>query len=346
MTNKNDQLVVGMYANESSAKTGGDGIKDWDHADKDVKLGAIAVITYDHKKDKLHYHEMGQRSTKSGAGWGTAIGATIGILTGGLGLIPGMAVGAAAGGALGAFNHKNVGVTDDQQAKLIAALKDGGAALGIMADDFEVDAVIAHLAETGADISHYKVDSDAAEAITAAAAAQVAASAAVDENAEAVDDADVAAATKAVADAGTDLDADSVNTVGSLVAVTGMSVEEATAMYNVGIEKASDLMEMVMLPDGRAAIAEASGLDSDVVLYYAKELDLMRVKGVGVKYATLLLASGVDTVPELATRNSVNLAKKLAEVNATEAIVVDLPSQDMTAGWVAEAKELPRMLYY
>ena len=98
MTNKNDQLVVGVYANTEAAKDAASAIKEWDHKDNDVKLGAMAVITYDHKKDELHYDEIGQRSTKTGAGWGTAIGATIGILTGGVGLIPGMAVGAAAGG--------------------------------------------------------------------------------------------------------------------------------------------------------------------------------------------------------------------------------------------------------
>jgi uncharacterized membrane protein len=287
----------------------------------------MAVITYDQKNDKLHYDEIGQRSTKTGAGWGTAIGATIGILTGGVGLIPGMAVGAAAGGALGALNHRSLGVTDEQQAKLMAGLKSGGAALGIMADDFEVAPVIAHMADAGADVSHYVVDAEVASALTDAAAAQVVASAAVD-----------AAAAEVIED-----DSDPV---ANLVAVTGMSVADATAMYDVGIEKASDLLELAMLPDGRAAISEATGLDPDVVLYDAKMLDLMRVDGVGVKYATLLLAAGVDTVVELATRNPANLAKKMATVNETKQIVEALPSEEQVSDWVAQAKELPRMLYY
>ena len=92
--------------------------------------------------------------------------------------------------------------------------------------------------------------------------------------------------------------------------------------------------------------AEETCVSEERILYDAKKLDLMRVKGVGQKYATLLLASGVDTVPELATRNAANLAKKLAEGNATEEIVVELPSEDRVAGWIAQAKELPRMLYY
>ena len=87
-------------------------------------------------------------------------------------------------------------------------------------------------------------------------------------------------------------------------------------------------------------------VSTEHILKSAKKLDLMRVKGVGVKYATLLLAAGVDTVPELATRNAANLAAKCAEVNKAEQIVVDAPTEAVVADWVSQAKELPRMLYY
>ncbi len=327
MTNKNDQLVVGMYANPDAAKDAADAVKAWDHKEHDVKLGAMAVITYDHKKGELRYDEIGQRSTKSGAGWGTALGAAVGLLTGGLGLIPGMALGAAAGGALGTLNHRSLGVTDEQQAALMDALKTGGAGLGVMADDFEVEPLKAQLADTGADIGHYVVDAEVAAAITGAAAAQAAASKAVD---------------AAVA---VDVDEETAD-VERLAFVTGMGPEAAEAMVNVGIEKPSDVLELAALPDGRAAISEATGLDADVVLASAKKLDLMRVDGVGIKYAALLLAAGVDTVPELATRNAANLTKKCAEVNATDNIVEELPSEEEVSGWVAQAKELPRMLFY
>ena len=96
----------------------------------------------------------------------------------------------------------------------------------------------------------------------------------------------------------------------------------------------------------RRAISEATGLAPEVVLYNAKKLDLMRVDGVGQKYATLLLAAGVDTVPELATRNAANLTKKCAEVNEAEGIVEDLPSEESVSDWVGQAKDLPRMLFY
>ncbi|MFN2122605.1 MAG: DUF4332 domain-containing protein [Candidatus Promineifilaceae bacterium] len=338
MANKNNHLVVGMFANPDAAKDAANFIKEWDHKNHDVKLGAMAIITYNHKKDKLHYDEIGQRSTKTGAGWGTAIGAAVGLLTGGIGLIPGMLVGAAAGGTVGSFNHRSLGMTDEQRDKMVKALKDGGAGLGVMADDFEVDPVIAEMKEAGGDVSHYQVDTEAAKAITDAAAAQIAATKTIDDAVDAAQD-EVSDAVDAAGDA-------TSAAVAKLAAVTGLSTADATAVYKSGSVKASEFLQQAATPDGRAALVEETGLDADAVLAGAKRLDLMRVKGVGAKYSALLLASGVDTVPELATRNPANLAAKMTQVNDAQGITDTVPSEEVTADWVAQAKELPRMLYY
>ena len=60
----------------------------------------------------------------------------------------------------------------------------------------------------------------------------------------------------------------------------------------------------------------------------------------------LLLAAGVETVPDLARRNGANLTLKLADVNESEKICEELPSEEMVADWVAQAKELPKMITY
>ncbi len=346
MTNKNDQLVVGIFPTEKAAKDAAKAIKEWDSFDapKDVKLGAMAALTFDANKGKLHADEIGQRSTRSGLGWGTAIGAVAGILTGGLALIPGLIIGGAAGSALGALNHKSVGMTDAQHEEIVSALKSGGAALAIMCDDFEVAPTVAKLKEEGADVSHYEVPEETAEAVTMAAAAQAAASEAVDTAADAVDD--TVDAAKAVVAEVPGVGEDHVEHVSKLMAVTGLSAAEAAKLHDSGVEKASQFMSLAATKEGRAALAEETGVDEDVILNGAKKLDLMRVKGVGEKYASLLLASGVDTVPELATRNAGNLVKKMAQVNLTEKIVSDVPSEEVVSDWVAQAKELPRMLYY
>ncbi len=348
MANKNDRLVVGLYPNAAAAKTAAKNIKEWDEWDrKDIKLGAIAVLTIDPGSGKLHADEIGQRSTKSGLGWGTAIGAVVGILSGGIALIPGMIVGAAAGAGVGSLNHKSVGMTDDQNERIVAALKHGGAALAIMCDDFEVDPVVAKMSDEGGDVSHYDLPEDMAEVITTAAAAQIAASEAIDANVdEEVDETEIGEVTRTIESEVPDLEADHVEHVSKLVAVTGMSAADAAKLHDAGVEKVSAFLEMAATPDGRRALSEETGIDEEVILFNAKKLDLMRVKGIGYKYASLLLASGVDTVPELARRNAANLAQKVAEVNEKEEVVESLPSEDVIADWVAQANDLPRMLYY
>jgi hypothetical protein len=67
---------------------------------------------------------------------------------------------------------------------------------------------------------------------------------------------------------------------------------------------------------------------------------------VGEEYSDLLEAAGVDTVVELAGRNPSNLHEKMTAVNAEKKLVRQLPSLAQVEAWVAQAKELPRVLSY
>lgn len=91
-----------------------------------------------------------------------------------------------------------------------------------------------------------------------------------------------------------------------------------------------------------AAGGEVQDVDEGefVIVETVEENDLKRINGVGEKYAALLEASGVDTIPELAQSNPENLYQKLAEVNEEKELVADLPSPEKIADWVSQAKEL------
>lgn len=54
----------------------------------------------------------------------------------------------------------------------------------------------------------------------------------------------------------------------------------------------------------------------------------------------------MDTLPELAQRNAVNLAAKMAVVNEEKGLTRRVPSESEITCWVEEAKSLPRMLEY
>ena len=54
----------------------------------------------------------------------------------------------------------------------------------------------------------------------------------------------------------------------------------------------------------------------------------------------------MDTVVELAQRNAVNLHAKLLEVNVDKQYTKRDPTQVEVTDWVAQAKELPRIIEY
>ena len=56
--------------------------------------------------------------------------------------------------------------------------------------------------------------------------------------------------------------------------------------------------------------------------------------------------AGVDTVMELAQRNSVNLHKNLVRINKEKSLVQLLPAERQVARWIEQAKTLPRKINY
>ncbi|MEM6708796.1 MAG: DUF4332 domain-containing protein [Pseudomonadota bacterium] len=130
----------------------------------------------------------------------------------------------------------------------------------------------------------------------------------------------------------------------SLTTIEGIGPVYEEKLKGAGIDSCEELLEKGATAKGRAEIVEASGIDKGRILKFVNHADLCRVKGVGGEYSELLEASGVDTVPELAQRNADNLAKKMEEVNEEKKLVRSLPSAKQVADWVAQAKELPRVI--
>ena len=159
MTNKidkNKNLIIACFPEAKAAKAAAKKLKQWDNVTKDIKLGGIGVVTLD-KKGKIKIHKAGERTTSTGAKWGVALGAAAGILTGGIGLVGGVVAGAAVGAVGGALFHKSLGMEDDDKARLEAHLQNGGAALVVMVDEYEVGPTRAELTDLGGAVEHYAV---------------------------------------------------------------------------------------------------------------------------------------------------------------------------------------------
>ncbi len=157
--NKKNNVIIDYFKGADKAYDAADSLKLWDKGNKDIELGGIAILTW--QDGKIHTLKAGTRDTGKGAGWGTVLGATVGVLSGGVTLIGGALVGAAAGAVTGAFFHKGVGLSDADKSQLEDKLKSGGAALVVMASDDEVQATKAFLNNLNeGEVQDYQVPDD------------------------------------------------------------------------------------------------------------------------------------------------------------------------------------------
>ncbi|MBU6169418.1 MAG: DUF4332 domain-containing protein [Bacteroidetes bacterium] len=113
-----------------------------------------------------------------------------------------------------------------------------------------------------------------------------------------------------------------------------------------GINTVDKLLEKAATKKQRQSLAEETGISEKQILKFTNMADLFRLNGVGQEYAELLEVAGVDTVPELAQRNAANLTAKMEEVNEAKNLTRKTPSVLEVEKWIAQAKELPRVIEY
>ncbi len=132
----------------------------------------------------------------------------------------------------------------------------------------------------------------------------------------------------------------------SIQTIEGIGPKYAQQLAVAGVKSIGAMLRIGATPAGRKQLAETSGVNESSILKWVNHCDLNRVFGVGGEYAELLEAAGVDTVPELARRNAENLQAKMTEVNANKNLVRRVPPMGSVTNWVAQAKELPRVIQY
>ena len=126
--------------------------------------------------------------------------------------------------------------------------------------------------------------------------------------------------------------------------IEGIGEAYSGKLEAAGISSLENLLSSACEKKGRKELAEKTGISEKLILNWVNRADLSRVKGISTQYADLLESAGVDTIPELAQRNAENLAAKMAEVNEAKNLVRKLPTTSQVADWIAQAKELPRLV--
>jgi len=128
--------------------------------------------------------------------------------------------------------------------------------------------------------------------------------------------------------------------------IEGIGPKFEAMLKEIGITSLEKLLEAGAKPSGRSHIAKESEISEKLILTWVNKADLTRVKGISTQYADLLEFANVNTIPQLATRNAENLTTKMEEVNAERHLVRKTPVLSHVEDWIAQAKELPRILEY
>lgn len=126
----------------------------------------------------------------------------------------------------------------------------------------------------------------------------------------------------------------------------GMNDDLTAKLKEKGVSNNEQYLELTAAPKDRKALASDLGVKTRDVLEIANRADLARVKGVSGIYSDLLEHAGVDTVKELAHRKPENLQAKMNEVNDEKNLTGRVPPVAEVEKWVAQAKDLPKILTY
>ena len=128
--------------------------------------------------------------------------------------------------------------------------------------------------------------------------------------------------------------------------VKGMTSKVEAKLKEAGIVNTDQFLQAGHDLASRNTLAAKAGVEAKALLDLLNQADLARIKGIGTVFADLLEEAGVDTVKELAGRVPENLHAKLEKVNAEKKLGHHVATLDQVKAWVAEAKELPKILTY
>jgi hypothetical protein len=125
----------------------------------------------------------------------------------------------------------------------------------------------------------------------------------------------------------------------------GVTTDVVSALHAIGIEDAQQLLAATGEPASRAQVAASIGIDEYELLELANRADLTRIHGLTCENVELLVMAGVDRVTELRRRIPENLYVRLLAI-ATQRRIQRIVSLEEVRGWVNEAKQLERVLYF
>lgn len=126
-----------------------------------------------------------------------------------------------------------------------------------------------------------------------------------------------------------------------VVDLLGVGQVYAERLAKAGVTNTDQLKARTATRTERERLARAADIPYGRLLPIAQAVELMRIKGIGVRQANLLQAVGVASVKELAQRVPANLHERVGIANnISRPFVQRTPGMTTVTRWVTEARTL------
>ncbi len=123
-----------------------------------------------------------------------------------------------------------------------------------------------------------------------------------------------------------------------------VSESEERSLVEHSVDTTEALLANTASLKARRALSKATGLSYARLTELATQCDLLRVRGIGPSVVRLLQAAGTRHAAALRQANPEVLASKIKAANAAHGIMEVLPDVASLTQWIAQARELPKVL--
>ena len=116
----------------------------------------------------------------------------------------------------------------------------------------------------------------------------------------------------------------------------GIDQDLVAKLNEAGVSTTSDMMRVWLDRDRRSQVAAHSGLTEEQFQRMVSMARMARMRGVGPKYAELLVSAGVIGKKSLSKHTPETLVKRLAEVQQLQNIKGPMPTPTEVDAWFSE----------
>ena len=129
-----------------------------------------------------------------------------------------------------------------------------------------------------------------------------------------------------------------------LLMIDGVDYNYRFKLQRVGIRTVESLLMSCQSTDDRKALSQRARIPEQMLLKWANQADLTRVRGIGGEFAKLLEAVDIVSVPTLAQQEPEILLQRMIVANTAKKSVRKIPTLQKVEYWVEQARQLPGVL--